>query len=279
MISKFSHKVVYCTSEDSSNSARELNNSSPDSRGWISARFPDYPLEIGFEILNGGVEAHLTQIQILSHHNKIATKIEIFVGVGDSYETASYKRLGYLSLDSNERSSYQARELKTVFVDHFGNFIKFKMQKNFVNPHNPYNQVGIISVSFSGEVILQPSMSVSLPSSSTQHHYSPPPAQVNPPIAKAPVSKPPFGIEVNLDAGTLSHLQMLAEAKTKAVECEDYATAKAIKLIEQELKEMTVNLAKLDESKKNAVADEDFDLAKELKDQGDELRAAIKQKV
>ena len=28
-----------------------------------------------------------------------------------------YKKLGYLSLDSNEQSGYQARELKSVYID------------------------------------------------------------------------------------------------------------------------------------------------------------------
>lgn len=72
---------------------------------------------------------------MLSHQFKIASKLELFVGASPDGERPSYqvaawvfaqyaifsteacyaaqkcrfKRLGYLSLDNNERSSYQAR--------------------------------------------------------------------------------------------------------------------------------------------------------------------------
>ena len=131
---KLKHRVIFCSSEDAGYSAKELNNSSADSKGWLSARFPEFPQEIGFELLGGNPQERnlqLTQVQILSHQSKIATKIEIFVGVGNDYQSASYKRLGFLSLDSNQRSSYQARELKTVYVDQLGNYLKFRIQKNF----------------------------------------------------------------------------------------------------------------------------------------------------
>ncbi len=36
----------------------------------------------------------MEQIQILSHQTKIAQRIELFVGQGASYETASFQRLG-----------------------------------------------------------------------------------------------------------------------------------------------------------------------------------------
>ena len=83
-----------------------------------SAKFSEYPQEIGLA-LDGG-EARFTQVQILSHQSKIASKIEIYIGSGSSYQSAQFKRLGYLSLDNNERSQYQARELKTVYIDYSG---------------------------------------------------------------------------------------------------------------------------------------------------------------
>ena len=85
---KLKHRVIFCSSEDAGYSAKELNNSSADSKGWLSARFPEFPQEIGFELLGGNPQERnlqLTQVQILSHQSKIATKIEIFVGVGNDY--------------------------------------------------------------------------------------------------------------------------------------------------------------------------------------------------
>ena len=72
----------------------ELNQHTPQTRGWQSARFCEYPQELGFEIESG--ETHISQVQLLSHQSKIATKVEVFIGQGDDYHTATFKRLGSL---------------------------------------------------------------------------------------------------------------------------------------------------------------------------------------
>jgi len=68
-------------------------------------RFGEYPQEIGIAFVDGAV--NVSQIQLLSHQSKIATRIELFVGTGNDYYEAQFTRLGYLSLDSNERSQYK----------------------------------------------------------------------------------------------------------------------------------------------------------------------------
>ena len=50
-------------------------------------------------------------------------------------------RPGYLSLDSNERSKYQARELKSVYLDCTGRYLKFLVHRCYINRHNLFNQV------------------------------------------------------------------------------------------------------------------------------------------
>lgn len=260
---KLKHRVVFCSSEDAGYSAKELNNSSADSKGWLSGRFPEFPQEIGFELFGINSQERnlqLTQVQILSHQSKIATKIEIFVGVGTDYQSASYKRLGFLSLDNNQRSSYQARELKTVYVDQLGNYLKFRIQKNYTNDQNPFNQVGLMAVNFFGEV------------SSGGNPLAGPGSSI-------PKSNNVFGIEVKLDSSTMAKLKLIADAKSKAIESEDYVTAKAIKSIELDMKDLTTKLAEIDLSKKNAVVSEDYDLARELKEQGDLLRSDISGKI
>lgn len=87
------------------------------------------------------VYVRLLQVQILSHQSKIATQIELFVGHGDSYETAQFRRLGYLSLNSNERSKYQARELKSVYVNAPGQYLRMLVHKCYINEVNLFNQV------------------------------------------------------------------------------------------------------------------------------------------
>jgi len=79
----------------------------PPLRLMHCCRFGEYPQEIGIAFVDGAV--NVSQIQLLSHQSKIATRIELFVGTGNDYYEAQFTRLGYLSLDSNERSQYKVR--------------------------------------------------------------------------------------------------------------------------------------------------------------------------
>lgn len=66
------------------------------------------------------------------------------MGHGDTYESAQFRRLGYLSLNSNERSKYQARELKSVYVNAPGQYMRMVVHKCYINEINLFNQVGCI---------------------------------------------------------------------------------------------------------------------------------------
>ena len=54
--------------------------------------------------------------------------------------TPAYKRLGYISFDSNEKSNYQARELKSVHVNVHASVLRMVIHKGHVNKLNIYNQ-------------------------------------------------------------------------------------------------------------------------------------------
>lgn len=69
---------------------------------------------------------------------------------GDTYRHAVFKRLGYLTLDSNERSSFRARELKSVYVDAEASFVRLVVHKPHTNQHNLYSQVGFIAINVVG---------------------------------------------------------------------------------------------------------------------------------
>lgn len=77
---------------------------------------------------------------------QIATRVEVFVGAPNSpadldVRNCTFKRLGYLSFDSNERSNHQARELKSVHVNVPAFFIRLMVHRCHVNKLNIYNQV------------------------------------------------------------------------------------------------------------------------------------------
>lgn len=268
-MSKLRFNVVYFSGEDPEYPAEELNIHSPHTRGWQSPRFCEYPCEIGFELEPG--DARISQVQILSHQSKISTKIEIFVGQGTSYHTASFKRLGYLSLDSNERSSFQARELKTVYLDHIGRYVRFLVHQCYTNKYNMFNQVGIVAVNILG-VDESP-----LGAKQLQRGDNAPGAKAYPQMSNNPLND--LSVDLNLDPQTAVKLRNLSEAKSRAVASEDYAMAKQIKAVEGELRTLGSRLAQLDIAKRQAVGMEDYDRAKELKDEMDDVRGEIEHMV
>lgn len=238
---------------------------SPNTRGWQSAKFSEYPQEIGIA-LDGG-DARLTQVQLLSHQSKIASKVEIFIGQGSSYRSAEFKRLGYLSLDSNEKSQYQARELKTVYIDYTGSYLRLVIHRNYVNKLNLFNQVGIVAVNLIGTSTSGPSGARGLDASGGAE------------MLGGPNPLNDLSVDMNLDPQTAAKLRLLSETKSRAIATEDYLTAKQIKAVEGELKALGSRLAQLDMAKRQAVGAEDYDRAKEIKDETDDLRGDIERKI
>lgn len=302
---RLKYKIVKCTSEDPEFPSSELLVHSPQTKGWQTARFCDFPQEV---VLQFETPVHLRQVQFLSHQSKIATKIELFTSLPASgtearCDTTQFKRLGYLSLDSNERSQFQARELKSVYVDVSAQFLRILFHKCHVNKYNIVNQVGIIALNCLGEA-LGPDLAVGPPppnpalargntpaapaqtrqqptplhSPSAQQQQQQPqqqerqrqeaPAAAIPALA-APAKDPDEG---KYDERTLEKIRNLNLAKDRAVEAEDYEEAKRCKEMVVRLRQIGQSLRDLEERKRQAVQNEDYDVAKALKAEIDNLR-------
>ena len=108
-MNKLAFSVVSSSGEESDYPARELNKHSAETRGWQSPRFCSYPQTLILQLHDPN--ATINQLQILAHQSKIPTKIEVIIGRGGSSfaNCPEVKRLGYISLDSNERSNYKVR--------------------------------------------------------------------------------------------------------------------------------------------------------------------------
>lgn len=124
-----------------------------------------YPQDI---VLQLSGRARIKKIQILSHQYLITSKIEIFIGdVAEETQVdiknVRYIRLGYISLSTNEKTNFRARELKSVQVDATGYFLKLNLHKNYINRHNLYNQVGIVAINVIGDEVLDDAKHVSTP--------------------------------------------------------------------------------------------------------------------
>lgn len=108
-LTKLKFRIVYFTSEDKEYPVTELLKHGPQSKGWQSARFQDFPQII---ILQFICPVRIQQLQFLSHQSKISSKIELYTFMPDdpdnipAMEYFKWKRLGYLSLDTNENSGF-----------------------------------------------------------------------------------------------------------------------------------------------------------------------------
>jgi len=265
MVSRLGFTVAYASGEDMEYPATELNMHSPHTRGWQSPRFCEYPQELGLALAQ---PARVTQVQLLSHQSKIATRIELFVGDGQSYDTATWKRLGYLSLADNSRSEYQARELKSVYIDSPGSFLKLLVHTCYVNKHNIFNQVGIVAVNLLGE----PSAGGGVGGGGVPALLAVKGAGGGPRPA-GPMDELAF--DMSLDPESAARVRQIVAAKEQAVAREDYDAAKRLKAAEGELVALGLQLAQLEAKKRSYVAAEDYDRAKQAKLEVDALRAQL----
>jgi len=211
----------------------------------------------------------LKQIQFLSHQAKICSKVELYTFVPSGNQALSaqiplneihFNRLGYLSLDANERSTYQARELKSVYVDSVTLLLKVVFNKCHLNKFNLHNQVGIIALNSMGEIY-------------------------NNPATSGQIEKVPVGLfegdnrdgglnaeELSLDKATLETLKALYSAKDRAVQNEDFDEAKRLKETVERLKQVATHISQLEERKLHAIQSEDYEAAKLIKSEIEQLK-------
>eukprot|EP00240_Pyramimonas_obovata_P012838 CAMPEP_0118939966 /NCGR_PEP_ID=MMETSP1169-20130426/30302_1 /TAXON_ID=36882 /ORGANISM="Pyramimonas obovata, Strain CCMP722" /LENGTH=261 /DNA_ID=CAMNT_0006884353 /DNA_START=264 /DNA_END=1045 /DNA_ORIENTATION=+ len=256
---KLQFKVVNSSGEDPDSPARELHHHSPQSRGWQCPRFAKFPQELTLQLSS---PAMLSQIQILSHEHKIASKIEIYVGTlqpGETdYRQCRMKRLGYLSFDSNEKSAFKARELKSVHVNTAAHVMRLVLHKCHINKLNIYNQVGIIAVNVIGEH-LNLGGNKALGGAAA--------------LARAPREVVDVALDMNVDVVTAEKIREILLKKEAAVAREDYDEAKRLKAGIDKLKVVGMKVAQLEAQKQAAVEMEDYDTAKMLKKDIEHLRS------
>ena len=235
-----------------------------------SLRFTTFPQEI---VIATDEPVQIQQIQILSHEYKIPTKVEVHVGTpspGDpDARRCSFKRLGYLSFDSNRRSNFQARELKSVMLNTVAQAIKLVPHRCHVNSLNIYNQVGIVALNIIGERAASAAGAGADPGNmivpSAMHR------------ANGPMTVPStedITLDLQVDSLTAEKIRSLEVEKRAAVKDERYDDAKFFKDQIDKLRMLGKKIAELEAHKRRAVEVEDYSTAKVLKAEVDRLRAA-----
>ena len=244
--SKIKFCILGCSGEDPEYPVTELLTQSSQSKGWHSSRFCDFPQEITLQFMS---PIKIKQTQFLSHQCKIASKIELYSYLPDSNSIIpnndfKYKKLGYLSLDSNERSGFKSRELKSVYLDAPALYLKIRFHKCHTNKHNLFNQVALIALNIFGEPngIITPTAG---------------------PIQSQKYDKLEY--KCQFDPATLEKLKSLEIAKERAVKDEEFEEAKRLKEAIERLKQIGTQIQNLEEKKAIAIRNEDYDSAKIIK--------------
>lgn len=250
--SRVAFTVSKVSSQDPGHPCSELNEQTPDTRGWHSAKRCDYPQELQ---LRFDQRVQLAQLQLLSHEFKIATRVELYIMDPDS-GMQHWHRLGHFSLNANEASRQQARELKSVQLSGSCSYMMLRMVDCHRNHLNTDLQVGVVALSVFGQ-----------PSADSGAH-----------IARVP-SRAGEGLDIlaqdlNVDRDTARKIRDLTARKEAAVAAEDYDLAKQCKVEIQALQKVVSQVSQLERRKKAAVEAEDYDTAKLLKIEIDKIKNA-----
>ncbi|XP_063292640.1 centrosomal protein of 104 kDa [Pelobates fuscus] len=284
---KIGFVVVNSSGHEDGFSAKELMVHAPTVNGWRSPRFCQYPQEIVIQMVE---RCRIRKLQLLAHQYMISSKIEFYISESlpeyfTPYQTERFRRLGYVSLSDNEKTSYKARELKSVYVDAVGQYLKLIFHKNFANRYNLYNQVALIAINIIGdpvdfgeenntptrEKIIDQYLGTSSDDSALDSSY------VGKPDAISPLDDLAF--DMYQDPEVAQIIRKLDEKKIEAVRHERYDYAKKLKQAIADLQKVGEHLGRYEVEKRCAVEKEDYDLAKQKKQQMEEYRQKVYQQL
>ncbi|XP_027699696.1 centrosomal protein of 104 kDa-like isoform X2 [Vombatus ursinus] len=279
--------VVSSSGHEDGFSAKELMVHAPTVNGWRSPRFCQFPQEIVLQMVE---RCRVRKLQLLAHQYMISSKIEFYIS--DSlpeyfapYQAERFRRLGYVSLCDNEKTGCKARELKSVYVDAVGQFLKLIFHKNHVNRYNLYSQVALVAVNIIGdpedcsdesnissrEKLIDHYLGQSSEDSGLEGSY----------VGKTDYISPldDLAFDMYQDPEVAQIIRRLDEKKREAVQKERYDHAKKLKQAIADLQKVGERLGRYDVEKRCAVEKEDYDLAKEKKQQMEQYRSKVYQQL
>ena len=254
-------RIIDVSSEDPECPSVGLLNSTTSSKGWQTKRFAIFPQHLLIQFFSP-VKIH--SLQLLSHQCKIASKVDIFSfhdehgGQMSSMNPTNlpFLKLGYFPLSPNEESGFQARELKTVYLNTSSQFMKIVFHKPHINSLNVFNQVGVVGLTITGETLQGNGGGLTGNSSFINTN-----------------NRPSLRMQVQYDPKTREELEKYEQMKNLAIKNEDYAAAKQIKQNIDFIKKYSEQLFKLEQRKKIAIDNEDYDAAMALKNEIQKLRS------
>ncbi|XP_053546383.1 LOW QUALITY PROTEIN: centrosomal protein of 104 kDa [Bombina bombina] len=279
--------VVSSSEHEDGFSAKELMVHAPTVNGWRSPRFCQYPQEIVIKMVE---RCRIRKLQLLAHQYMISSKIEFYISESlpeyfTPYQSERFRRLGYVSLSDNEKTGYKARELKSVYVDAVGQYLKLIFHKNYVNRYNLYNQVALIAINIIGDPVDFDEESNTPTREKLIDQYLGNSAE-DPALDASYIGKPDaisplddLAFDMYQDPEVAQIIRKLDEKKQEAVRHEQYDYAKKLKQAIADLQKVGERLGRYEVEKRCAVEKEDYDLAKQKKQQMEEYRQKVYQQL
>ncbi|XP_014448180.1 centrosomal protein of 104 kDa isoform X2 [Tupaia chinensis] len=280
---KIGFVVVSSSGHEDGFSARELMIHAPTVSGWRSPRFCQFPQEIVLQMVE---RCRIRKLQLLAHQYMISSKIEFYISESlpeyfVPYQAERFRRLGYVSLCDNEKTGCKARELKSVYVDAVGQFLKLIFHQNHVNKYNIYNQVALVAINIIGDPAdFNDENNITSREKLIDHylgHNTEDPALEGTYAGKSDYISPldDLAFDMYQDPEVAQIIRKLDERKREAVQKERYDYAKKLKQAIADLQKVGERLGRYEVEKRCAVEKEDYDLAKEKKQQMEQYRAEV----
>ena len=264
-IVKLDHKLIESTTEDREHPLRELLKGLKGV-GWFSSRFSQFPQEIYIQF---NQPVFLKQINMVIHEKYIPAQIKFYTyypeknnEIIDNYHNVRYKYIGFIKMDTNERSQYRARESRKVYVNTKSLFLKIELGQNYRNEFNIFNQVGLMNLDFFG-TYLPP-----LGNNQNKNKF----------ILKHATRKDNIEeiSDLALEDICGQELKDLKEKMDYNIKIENYLECKQIKSKLDKVRIYGRQIYDLENQKRIAVNNEDFDQAMDLKNLVDKMKANLK---
>ena len=264
-IVKLDHKLIESTTEDREHPLRELLKGLKGV-GWFSSRFSQFPQEIYIQF---NQPVFLKQINMVIHEKYIPAQIKFYTyypeknnEIIDNYHNVRYKYIGFIKMDTNERSQYRARESRKVYVNTKSLFLKIELGQNYRNEFNIFNQVGLMNLDFFG-TYLPP-----LGNNQDKNKF----------ILKHATRKDNIEeiSDLALEDICGQELKDLKEKMDYNIKIENYLECKQIKSKLDKVRIYGRQIYDLENQKRIAVNNEDFDQAMDLKNLVDKMKANLK---
>ena len=245
---RLAFEVLGASSEDPNHPAQNLLQYSEDGRGWRSEQGQPTPQDLDLKF-SGTIR--LATLKVLAHEFLIPLKVELVV---TALEGGKERSLGFVTLQCNEVSSFQARELKSIPLgDEEATLLTLRLHGFHENDLNQHGQVAIAGIEVFGrrEGQCQPAGQV----------------QTHPSTDGAAVT-----IAVLEDMR--QRIEGIDQVKLQKARAEDFFCAARIKDVLDVAKKALARLRDRDARMNEAAVSEDYRRAARLKKERDAARAA-----